>query len=49
MKNISITILALCLFTLSTKAQTSRPDSIFPKGKLTAANFTGNVWVQPLY
>jgi len=48
MKNIGITILVTCLFTLSAKAQGTQSDSIFPKGKLTKANFTGKVWVQPL-
>src|SRR6218665_3213743 len=35
------------LFHLNSLAQTAAKP-IFPQGKLTAANFTGKVWVQPL-
>ena len=38
----------LFLFQLSSKAQTKDTASIFPKGKLITANFTGKVWVQLL-
>lgn len=41
------TIVFVCLVQLRSQAQT-QTTGIFPKGKLTAANFTGNVWVQPL-
>ncbi|NCD72085.1 cupin domain-containing protein [Mucilaginibacter agri] len=45
MKRIFIITIAFTWFCcLNGQAQTS----IFPQGKLTAANFTGKVWVQPL-
>jgi quercetin dioxygenase-like cupin family protein len=48
MKRILIlTIVLVFLVQLSSQAQT-KAAVIFPKGKLTTANFTGNVWVQPL-
>jgi quercetin dioxygenase-like cupin family protein len=48
MKRILILIVILVfLAQLSSQAQT-KTTGIFPKGKLTAANFTGKVWVQPL-
>jgi quercetin dioxygenase-like cupin family protein len=43
-----ITAVLICLFQLSSKAQSHSAGAIFPKGKLAAANFTGKVWVQPL-
>jgi quercetin dioxygenase-like cupin family protein len=43
-----ITAVLICLFQLSSKAQTNWAGALFPKGKLTVANFTGTVWVQPL-
>lgn len=36
----------LLQFMIASKAQTT--TGIFPQGKLTVANFTGKVWVQPL-
>jgi quercetin dioxygenase-like cupin family protein len=48
MKRILILIVSLVfLAQLSSQAQINTAG-IFPKGKLTAANFTGKVWVQPL-
>jgi hypothetical protein len=44
---IIITIASVFLFQLSSRAQ-SNTGTIFPKGKITPANFTGTVWVQPL-
>lgn len=46
MKRLLIIPCLLLLFANSIQAQ--RTTSIFPQGKLTAANFTGKVWVQPL-
>jgi 4-carboxymuconolactone decarboxylase len=45
---IIITLAVLFLFQLCSLAQTKDTATIFPKGKVVAANFTGNVWVQPL-
>lgn len=48
MKKFSILIVTLVfMIQLGSQAQT-KPETIFPKGKLTTANFTGSVWVQPL-
>jgi quercetin dioxygenase-like cupin family protein len=44
---IIITIASVFLFQLSSRAQ-SNTGTIFPKGKIIPANFTGTVWVQPL-
>ena len=43
-----LTAVSILVFYLMSQAQAINKDSIFPKGKLTPANFTGNVWVQPL-
>lgn len=49
MKHIFFTVLTIVLFlSLNTKAQTIPADSIYARGKLISANFTGKVWVRPL-
>lgn len=48
MKRILIlTLVLIFVVQFGSQAQT-QTEIIFPKGELTAANFTGNVWVQPL-
>lgn len=47
-KSIIITLTSLIFLQLSSHAQTKDSTTIFPKGKVVAANFTGKVWVQPL-
>ena len=48
MKNIILTIAAVGFLGFTSLAQSQSNTIIFPKGKLTAANFSGTVWVQPL-
>ena len=48
MKRIIISAVAFFFLMPPGSQAQSKTETIFPQGKITAANFTGTVWVQPL-